>query len=250
MRGLKLGAMVALAAFAITVPNSAGAQGTKDGQRPPAEAPPKAPAAVGTTPVYKPPLLGAPGGRIGGGTRGTAREIFVLSVLAPDHNALTVAEQPSLYWFISKPTSLPMELTVMDPGTARPLLETRLAAEAPGVHRVRLADHGVRLAPGVPYRWYVAIVPDPGRRSRDILAGASIERVELPAALQARVAQAQREDVPSVYAEAGFWYDAVEAISELIESRPTDADLRRQRAGLLSQAGLPNVEPAEGGSPR
>ncbi len=250
MRDLMLAGMVSLAALVSAVPGGSEAQGTKDGQRPPAEAPPKAPAAAALTPAYKPPLLGAPGGRIGGGTRGTAREIFVLSVLAPDHNALTVAEQPSLYWFISKPTALPVELTVMDPGTTRPLLETRLAAEAPGVHRVRLADHGVRLTPGVPYRWYVAIVPDPGRRSRDILAGASIERVEPPADLQARVTRANRDELPSILAEAGLWYDAVEAISELIDSRPADGELRRQRAALLSQGGLPNVEPGDATAPR
>src|SRR5437867_13335867 len=52
-----------------------------------------------SAPVYKPPLRGAPGGRVGGGTRGTQeRDIFVLSVLAPDHTGLTTREQPSLFW--------------------------------------------------------------------------------------------------------------------------------------------------------
>ena len=45
-----------------------------------------------TVPVYKPPLRGAPGGRVGGGTRGTPRDLFVLSALAPDHSGLTVQE--------------------------------------------------------------------------------------------------------------------------------------------------------------
>src|SRR5262245_53634443 len=68
-----------------------------------------------SVPVYAPPKRGAPGGRVGGGTRGIQREVFVLSVLAPDHSGFTTSEQPSLYWFISKSTSLPVELTVMDP---------------------------------------------------------------------------------------------------------------------------------------
>ena len=41
--------------------------------------------ATASAPVYKPPLRGAPGGRVGGGTRGTGREAFILSVLAPAH---------------------------------------------------------------------------------------------------------------------------------------------------------------------
>src|SRR5262249_44782001 len=78
-------------------------------------------------PVYNPPSRGAPGGRIGGGTRGGGN-IFVLSVLAPDHSGLTTSEQPSLYWFISKTTSLPVEVTLMDPQGIKPILETQLPA--------------------------------------------------------------------------------------------------------------------------
>src|SRR5439155_3846323 len=123
-----------------------------------------------TVPTYRPPLRGAPGGRVGGGTRGSGRETFVLSVLAPDHTGLTVSEQPSLYWFISSPTTLSVEITVVDPRATQPILETRVAPPVQvGVHRIRLGDHGVRLAPGVASRWYVAMVSASDLRSKDIL---------------------------------------------------------------------------------
>ena len=47
--------------------------------------------------------------------------------------------------------------------------------------------------------------------------------------------------MPSIYAESGIWYDAIMAISELIEASPKDMNLRKQRAGLLEQVGLPEV---------
>ena len=78
-------------------------------------------------PVYKPPTRGAPGGRVSSGTRGTQREVFVLSVLAPDHSGFTTSEQPSLSWYISAPTSLPVEVTVMDPQGVQPILKTRIS---------------------------------------------------------------------------------------------------------------------------
>jgi len=208
-----------------------------------AEKKPTTPAVTAAVmPVYKPPLRGAPGGRVGGGTRGTSREVFVLSVLAPDHSGLTASEQPSLYWYISTPTALPVELTVMDPETTQPLLEMRVVApiEA-GIHRLRLSDHGVRLAPGVAYRWYVAVVPDSGRRSRDILAGGAIQRVNPSGEMATKLGQARREELPAVYAEAGLWYDALTSMSELIDSAPDDAALRQQRAALLTQIGLPLI---------
>jgi Domain of Unknown Function (DUF928) len=199
-------------------------------------------------PVYKPPLLGAPAGRVGGGTRGgSARDIFVLSALVPEDTGLTVSEQPSLYWFISSATALPVEVAISDPRATQPVLETRLPSPVqPGLHRIRLADHGVRLAPGVAYRWSVTVISDPNRRSRDILAGGVIERVEVPAGLQEKLAQSRKEEHPFLYAQAGLWYEALGSISELIEVTPFDAQLRKQRAGLLNQVGLPEL-PDEGG---
>jgi hypothetical protein len=196
-------------------------------------------------PVYKPPLRGAPGGRVGGGTRGLPRDMFVLSALAPDHSGLTTQEQPPLFWFISASTSFPVELTITDPRAPRPLVEARLSTPvAAGVHAIRLAEHGVRLAPGVQYRWFVAVIPDQARRSRDILAGATIERVEAPEPLRNRLGQAPREQLPFVYAEAGIWYDALATVTELIERAPANREHRRQRAALLAQVGLPPIDEA------
>jgi uncharacterized protein DUF928 len=196
-------------------------------------------AADAGVPVYNPPSRGAPGGRIGGGTRGGGN-IFVLSVLAPDHSGFTTSEQPSLYWFISKPTALPIELTVMDSQGIKPLLETKLPSPAePGIQRVRLADYNVHLAPGAAYRWFVAVVPDADRRSKDILAGGAIERVDLQEDVKAKLAQASDNEVPFVYAQAGLWYDALKSISDLIDAAPQNQELRNERTALLKQVGLP-----------
>jgi len=131
----------------------------------------------------------------------------------------------------------------MDPRTTEPLLETRILPPfQPGIHRIRLADQGIRLARGVAYRWYVAIVPDPTRRSKDILAGGIVERIEPPEGLSAQLAQADKENAVYIYAGAGLWYDAFEAISELVDSAPHDPVLGKQRASLMAQVGLPEIK--------
>jgi hypothetical protein len=188
-------------------------------------------------PVYKPPLRGAPAGRVGGGTRsGSARDTFpALCLRITDY----VSEQPSLFWFISTTTTLPVEVTITDPQATQPLVETRLPSPTkPGIQRIRLADLGVHLAPGTAYRWSVSVIPDANRRSRDLLAGGVIQRVAAPAGLQEKLAQSRKEEHPFLYAEAGLWYDALGSISELIEVTPYDAQLRQQRSSLLSQVGL------------
>src|SRR5262249_29614766 len=134
------------------------------------------------------------------------------------------------------------EFTLIDSQGVQPILETRIPAPVQaGVHRIRLSDYNIRLAPGIAYRWFVAVVPDADRRSRDILAGGGLERVEMPAGLKAKLAQAPKSDLPSIYAEAGMWDDTVAGISELIEAPPHDPALRQQRTALLAQVGLTGI---------
>jgi hypothetical protein len=110
-----------------------------------------------------------------------------------------------------------------------------------GIQRFQLADIGVRLETGIPYRWYVAVVLDPDRRSKDIIAGGVIERIEPSNELRFKLAQAQPAATPGIYAEAGIWYEAIAALSAQIESNPTQTHLRRQRASLLEQVGLKDI---------
>jgi len=45
-------------------------------------------------------------------------------------------------------------------------------------------------------------------------------------------------ETPAIYAAQGFWYDAIAALSQLIDSNPGDKTLREQRADLLEQVRL------------
>jgi hypothetical protein len=198
-------------------------------------------AAAAEMPEYIPPVRSAPGGRVGGSTRGSGAPP-TLSALVPDHTGLTIQEQPTLYWYLSKSTSYPIEFTIIDDRAIQPLLERRLSGPLqPGVQRLRLAEYGMRLSVGVPYRWSVALVVDPGNRSRDVIAGGAIERIAPPAELHAKLARAGKTRAPYIYAETGLWYDALTAISDLIDAAPNDRLLRQERASLLEQIGLPQI---------
>jgi hypothetical protein len=198
-------------------------------------------AAAADMPEYIPPVRSAPGGRVGGSTRGPGTPP-TLSALAPDHTGLTIQEQPSLYWYLSKPTSYPIEFTIIDDRAIQPLIERRLSGSLqPGMQRVRLAEYGLRLSVDVLYRWSVALVVDPDNRSRDVIAGGAIERIAPPTELRAKLARAGKTRAPYLYAEAGLWYDALAAISDLIDAAPNDQVLRQERASLLEQVGLPQI---------
>lgn len=191
--------------------------------------------------TYRPPSVGAPGGRIGGGTRGE-NQTFLLSVLAPDHTGLTSQTQPAFYWFLNKPITTGIVFTLRDNEQIKPLVEAELRPPfQAGIHQVKLGDFNVELQPGKAYRWYVSLVVDPERRSKDVLAGGFIERVDLPADAASTLARTESSDRGRVYAEAGYWYDAIATLSEQINTAPPDSTLRVQRALLLQQVGLSEI---------
>jgi hypothetical protein len=159
--------------------------------------------------------------------------------LGPEHLGASAQASPSLYWFLPEATSLPVEVTVSDEGAVAPLLE--LTVPGPlraGLHRVSLAEHGVRLAPGIDYHWFVALVRDPKSRSQDLVSGAAIRYAPPGPELGARLSAAPPARGAHFYAASGFWYDAFDQLSRWLDAERDAALLHEHRAALLDQVGL------------
>lgn len=190
-------------------------------------------------PSYRPPLRGAPASRLGGAHRGTEGDDWTLLVLAPEHTGQTVAAQPPLYWYTSKDLEQPVEITLIARGAIDPFLEHRLEGPiSAGVQRLALADMGISLQPDTEYQWFVSVILDPTQRSKDYTAGATIQRVAADPQMQARLQNATIEEQPFIYAQAGLWFDAIDALSQRIKAAPADAAVRQQRQALIEQVGL------------
>jgi hypothetical protein len=200
--------------------------------------------ALPALPRFVPPERGSPASRIGGATRGAGADALpVIEALAPPEAGLTLEAQPVLYWHLSRLAPVRVDLRILALDPLETVLETTLPApRQAGIQRIRLADHGVELAPGRAYQWLVLLVPNPGDRSYDRVVGGGIERVLPEADLRERLAGAERAHLPYVLAEAGVWYDAIDVLSQDIETRPSDAQLWNRRAALFEQVGLPDIE--------
>lgn len=223
------------------------------------------PAARRPAPIlYVPPSRGHAWRSAGAGTRGVAPSGAAsrprsagaeaaaavglrprVTVLAPrDHVGQTAEPSPTLYWFVSAPTSIPIELTLVDDEAIEPILQLRLPGPvAAGMHALALADLGVALPPDKLHRWFVALVHDPVRRSKDELAEGAIVRVAptVPVASDpptpTRTPAALREAALR-FAAQGLWYDALDALELALEASPGDRDLAADRQALLDQAKL------------
>ena len=204
-----------------------------------APVPAPAQAVPGEEAVYKPPLRGAPGRRIGGASRGSNVAAATIDLLAPDgHAGQTADAAPTLYYFVSRRIDQPMQLTISAPRRAAPLLETNIPApKGPGLYALRLADFHVRLDENTLYTWSISAVIDPRERANDIVASASLLRTAPDPALDGRVRAAPPPRRAALLAQAGLWYDAVAAAAET-----KDQDSHKALDALLDQVGL--TEPA------
>ncbi len=174
------------------------------------------------------------------GTDGTEPE---LQALVPDHVGMTVSRSPALNWFLSKPTTHEIRFTLVDNRVIRPLHEGPIPnPKQAGIQTISLKEMGLTLDPNVQYRWYVSVVRDADSPSQDIVAGGIIEHCELSECLtvmDARLTCNMQGVIDN--ARAGFWYDAMGCICDLINGDPSNSKLRRIRAALLKQVGLNGV---------
>jgi hypothetical protein len=201
-----------------------------------------------STPVYKPPVRGAPASRVGGGSRSLGNALPRIYVLAPQDIGFTSKGMPDIFWFVSGTTEARVMLSIYTDNPDKPVMEQSLGAiSAPGIQRVRLSQFNLELKPRVEYRWRISLIDDASERSSRAIAGGAIQRVEAWPNLQARLKGQGTEQQARIYAEEGLWYDAIELFSNAIDAAPADATGKKNRASLLSQVGLAEVSRHDGG---
>jgi hypothetical protein len=196
--------------------------------------------AAQTLPQYKPPLRGAPGGRVGGASRGDDTSALPrIDLLAPEtHSGLTENAAPELYYFVSGPVTRPFELTITAPMQPKPLVETAITAPTQAdIYGVRLGDLGVQLQTGVNYTWSISVVVNPQLPSDDVVATATIMRVAPNPAIEAAARDAPPLRQAVIFAQSGLWYDAVAAAAAEARRGAGPAALD----ALLRQVGLQSV---------
>jgi hypothetical protein len=156
---------------------------------------------------------------------------------------MTIKENPVVNWFISKPTNYEIVVTLRDDRSPKAFQEKTIPApKQPGIYTINFKELGFSLEPNVQYRWFVSVIRDPNQHSNNQVAGGMIERCELSECLEPMGAKLTCTfETVMDNAKAGFWYDAMGCLCNLIDAQPKDDKLRRLRARLLKDVGLNGV---------
>jgi hypothetical protein len=193
--------------------------------------PPSAPTMIQEPPLisYHAPSPDQPGLRID--AINADSQFPSVFVLAPNHVGHTSQEHPVLYWYLSQSAQHPMDVMIAEEDNREELLDIRLLPPLQaGIHELRLEDYGISLLPNVPYRWTVRIISS--QASEALTASGAIQRIHAPAGSSISLFS------PEDYAQKGQWYDALTALTLLIQDNPGNTDLLAQQASLLEQVGL------------
>jgi hypothetical protein len=205
---------------------------------PPAVEPPARTGALvnslGPRPILLTPRPGIPARRVAAGTRGVGAAQPQPLALTPESVGLTLESQPNLYWFLLTASPTSVRIDVSDTDAMQTLHSVTLRAPLrAGMHVLKLSENGIRLEPDRHYEWWLTPLGTDAPASGGLLA-----RVTPDAELRAALAAAEPAERLRLLAAAGIWHDALDLLSRSIAARPSDAELRRARAGLFEQQGL------------
>ena len=190
---------------------------------------------------YIPPRRGIPKRTQGSGSRGCPQSIPVsLNLLVPnDHVGQTVSGRPTFFWYVSEPTSVPVEFALVESGVTQPLFVQQMEPQKAGIVKLAIPENVAELVPGRKYRWSVTLICNEERPSSDIFIQSWVKRVPATAELAQQLATVVSDrDRATIYARAGLWYDALAAISTAQTANPQDPAIHGNFISLLEQGGL------------
>jgi hypothetical protein len=159
---------------------------------------------------------------------------------------LTSSEYPTFWFYV--PYSLdehPGELRVVITdekigNIQKPLIQ--VTGTTPGVVGVRLPSTEAPLKIGELYTYKFVVSCKSDEASENEYVVASVERRELSASLATQLKTATPRERAILYAQEGFWDEALTTLAELRRANPNDAGLMADWDALLEDGGLNEIK--------
>jgi hypothetical protein len=199
---------------------------------------------------YTPPDQSAPrtGRSRGGASRGncpaTNLPLVSLAPSTADAHAslgLTTADHPSFWFYVpfALTAERPAEFSLLN-ADGNYLYDAVISnsQNQAGVIKVELPASTKSLAADQTYTWMFQVNCG---ISNPISTWGQVKRIAPDQGLIKQIQQATDREKAALYAEHGFWYEAVNTLAELRLANPTDSQLMADWQSLLQSAGLADV---------
>jgi Domain of Unknown Function (DUF928) len=193
--------------------------------------------------VYKPPTnVGTPKNTVGGLSRGECKETRCLMALIPnkdagfDHFPQTISAYPTFFFnapkFSGQAEFRLYEVSVN--ASPKRIYKTSFPINTqPGIISFRMPPNAPELKVGKFYRWEFT-----WNNASNSKCTGLVRRVELDRTVSKQLEKAKPIEKASLYAKAGIWFEAVEALAEGRRDRPEAPELTIEWVELLKSIGL------------
>lgn len=192
--------------------------------------------------AYKPPKRADPPPSAGGSTRGSAclkGNKKIVALLPPNKLGLTLAEHPTFFWFVPQSTVKTAKFAILADKDENSIYETTLTLpNQTGIISFTIPNNAPKLALGKTYHWYLTVVCNSQDSSTNPWVDGWVERTQAEAKLSADLAKAPPNKLPSLYAEAGIWYEALTTSAQLRRTDPKNIKSRMDWWTLLKSVKL------------
>lgn len=179
---------------------------------------------------------------VGSGSRSNSCQSNInensVSLLVPKREVVhdTSRERPDFFITTDKVSSTtPFKFTLVNPKTGETLVEKDFSVSRGGIEKIELPKT-TKLEYSKIYLWHVAIPCANKPNEYQEVLGAAIKRRQLSKKLETQIQKSENKlQTAAIYAENGFWYDALEiAVQE--ENRPNpESGSKTNRFNYLNQ---------------
>ncbi len=196
--------------------------------------------------AFQPPDRGAPPRTEDLGTRGGLLSQKPLTVLMPDvkpqepNFGLTLSAYPTFFAYIPESSAETGLFVLIDDNEQIVYRESFPMPQQAGIVSISLPHNA---SPALEmdrwYQWYVIVVDNPDHWSNNGISNRGwIQRIKPNETLENQLQNATPRELPTLYAEAGIWHDAVASLITLRDAQPDNPILISDWKKLFDSAGL------------
>jgi len=204
---------------------------------------------------FKVPGIRGSGNLEAGAARGACSNDEIKSVLPPKPATmknteipveLTVSNRPTFFIDVPKTSTNQGIFVLQDEAGEVVLPEKKLRlTNTPSIVSYTLPQDFQGLVVGHKYQWYFSLSCDPvnGDRSGDAATGGWIQRVAPSQEVAQKLRRETGRDRIAIYAENGYWHDALKTLADLRVKNPKDQSLGSDWSDLFQSVGLEQMAP-------
>lgn len=171
-------------------------------------------------------------------------EKLPIFLVPQDHAGQTISRRPKFYWYMTDQDSIVFSLKKV--GTNEVLFTKQLTIPKAGIVETTIPPDQSELTIGQEYFWSVSVNCQTNQGVKKVTVQAVIKRLAPTVKLTRELKGATSpRDRARVYAQQGFWYDALAVLSDASNLTPNQRSIRQDFFSLLDQVGLQNVTAKE-----